>query len=87
MQSSERTARGQDLRDWIAHMDRAGELLTIKNADREREIGGIVDIAMRGMGRPAVLFEDVPGYQPGFRVLANLFTSVKRIALTLGLLA
>ena len=43
MQSAERTARGQDLRDWIAHMQRAGELLTIKGADREREIGGIVE--------------------------------------------
>lgn len=76
---------GQDLRAWIKAMNEAGELLTVKGADREREIGGIVDIMMRKMGRPAVLFEDVPGYEPGFRVLANLFTSVKRIALTLGL--
>ena len=40
---------------------------------------------MRKMGRPAVLFEDIPDYQPGFRVVANLFTSVKRIAVTVGL--
>jgi UbiD family decarboxylase len=85
MQHSERRKQSQDLRDWIAQMDEAGELLRISGADREREIGGIVDIAMRKMGRPAVLFEDVPNYKPGFRVLANLFTSVKRIALTLGL--
>jgi len=85
MAGSQRTARGQDLRDWIAHMERAGELINIKGADREREIGGIIDIAMRGMNRPSVLFDEVPGYQPGFRVLSNLLTSVKRIALTLGL--
>ena len=81
MSSEKITARGQDLRSWIAAMQEAGELVTVKGADRESEIGGVVDIAMRKMGRPAVLFEDIPGYQKGFRVLGNLFTSVKRIAL------
>ena len=85
MQGATKNVRGQDLRDWIEGMRAAGEILDIKGADREREIGGIVDIAMRKMGRPAVLFEAVPGYDPNFRVLANLFTSVRRIALTLGL--
>jgi UbiD family decarboxylase len=78
-------AQGQDLRSWLKRMNEAGELLTVKGAEREAEIGGIVDVLMRKMGRPAVLFEDIPGYKPGFRVLANLFTSVKRIALTVGL--
>ncbi len=80
-----RTPQSQDLRDWLAALAAAGDLLTVKGAEREHEIGGIVDIAMRKMGRPAVLFEDIPGYAPGFRVLANLFTSVERIAMTLGL--
>jgi 4-hydroxy-3-polyprenylbenzoate decarboxylase len=81
----DRIPQSQDLRDWLAKLGVADDLLTVKGADREREIGGIVDIAMRKMGRPAVLFEDIPGYTPGFRVVANLFTSVKRIAMTLGL--
>ncbi len=85
MSSEKITARGQDLRSWIAAMQEAGELVTVKGADRESEIGGVVDIAMRKMGRPSVLFEDIPGYDPGYRVLGNLFTSVKRIALTVGL--
>lgn len=76
---------GQDLRKWVSHMASIGELITVKGAERENEIGGIVDMAMRKMGRPAVLFEDIPDYRPGFRVLANLFTSVKRIAATVGL--
>lgn len=80
-----RQVHGQDLRSWMALMQEAGELITVKGADREREIGGIVDIAMRKMGRPAVLFEDIPGYPRGFRVLSNLLTSVRRIAITLGL--
>ena len=85
METAGKTARGQDLRDWLAHMESAGELLKLSGADREREIGGVIDIAMRKMGRQAVLFDKVPGYDPSFRVVANLFTSVKRIALTLGL--
>jgi 4-hydroxy-3-polyprenylbenzoate decarboxylase len=78
-------AKGQDLRSWIAQMQAVGEVITVKGAERENEIGGIVDLAMRKMGRPAVLFEDIPGYAPGFRIVANLFTSVKRIAVTIGL--
>src|SRR5690348_1342415 len=77
--------KGQDLRAWIEMIEAAGELTRVQGAEREREIGGIVDIYQRKVGRPALLFEDIPGYQPGYRVLANLFVSVKRIALTLGL--
>jgi 4-hydroxy-3-polyprenylbenzoate decarboxylase len=79
------TPKGQDLRSWIDGMESAGEIMRIDGAEREEEIGGIVDIYQRKMGRPALLFDNIPGYQPGFRVLANLFVSVKRIALTLGL--
>ncbi len=74
-----------DLRSWLARMEAMGELKHVKGADRENEIGGMLDIYMRKMGRPALLFEDIPGYKPGFRVLANIFTSVKRIAVTMGL--
>jgi 4-hydroxy-3-polyprenylbenzoate decarboxylase len=75
----------QDLRSWLELMDAKGELTHVKGAEPEREIGGIVDIYMRKMGQNAVLFEDVPGYAPGYRVLANILTSVRRIALTIGL--
>jgi len=75
----------QDLRAWLAQMQAAGEIQTVTGAEREQEIGGIVDIYQRKMGRPALLFDNVPGYKPGFRILANILTSVRRINLTLGL--
>ena len=75
----------QDLRQWLQMMEAVGDLKRVHGAGREDEIGGIVDIYQRKMGRPALLFDDVPGYPAGFRVLANLFVSVKRIAMTLGL--
>jgi UbiD family decarboxylase len=77
----------QDLRAWLAQMQAAGEIQLVMGAERERDIGGIVDIYQRRMGNPAVLFDDVPGYPRGYRILANILTSVKRINLTLGMSA
>ncbi len=77
----------QDLRSWLSEMDAAGEIRHITGANREREIGGIVDIHQRKIGNPAVLFDDIPGYPKGYRVLANLLTSIRRINLTLGIRA
>src|SRR5205823_5316202 len=74
----------QDLRSWIAKMDAAGEVRHISGADREQEIGGIVDFYQRKTGNPAVLFDDIPGYPKGHRVIANILTSIRRIHLTLG---
>jgi 4-hydroxy-3-polyprenylbenzoate decarboxylase len=37
------------------------------------------------MGTPALLFDSVPGYAQGYRVLANILTSVPRISIALGL--
>ena len=78
-------AERRDLRSWIAQLRAANELQDIKGAEREKEIGGIVDIYQRRIGNKAVLFDDVPGYPRGHRILANILTSVRRINITLGL--
>src|SRR2546430_2313058 len=75
----------QDLRAWLEQLRAAGEVQEVRGAEREKEIGGIVDLYMRKMGNPAVLFDDVPGYPRGHRILANILTSVRRINLTLGM--
>jgi UbiD family decarboxylase len=75
----------QDLRTWIDALRVAGELQDINGAEREAEIGGIVDLYMRKMGNRAVLFDDIPGYPRGHRILANILTSVRRINLTVGM--
>src|ERR1700731_4118491 len=86
-QRATRNAPKQDLRAWLARMQEAGELVTVTGADRDEEIGGIVDIYQRTMGAPAVMFEDIPGFPGGHRVVANILTSVRRINLTLGIAA
>src|SRR6204780_5179834 len=75
----------QDLRAWIAQLRAAGELQEIAGAEREKEIGGIVDIYQRRIGNKALLFDDIPGYPRGHRILANILTSIRRINITLGL--
>src|SRR5215475_6280180 len=75
----------QDLRTWLGQLDAADELQMVRGANREEEIGGIVDFYQRQAGNKAVLFDDVPGYPSGYRVVANILTSNRRIKLTLGL--
>ena len=73
----------KDLRDWVTDLKKNNQLQIVTGADREEEIGAIVDIQMRQMTTPAVLFDDIPGYPKGYRVLANILTSVPRINLAL----
>src|ERR1700704_2616669 len=74
----------QDLRTWLAQMEAADEVQHVTGANREDEIGGIVDFYQRQTGNKAVLFDEVPGYPRGHRVVANILPSIKRIHLTLG---
>ena len=55
----------QDLRTWLAQMEAAGEVQHVSGANREEEIGGIVDFYQRQTGNKAVLFDDIPGYPRG----------------------
>src|ERR1700690_91475 len=72
-----------DLREWIAALDRAGELKRIRAAvDPILEITEITDRVSK-TGGPALLFENVKGY-PGIPVLINQFGSKRRMNLALG---
>lgn len=71
-----------DLRAFIAELERAGELRRIAaEVDPEFEITEIVDRLSKS-GGPAVLFERVRG--SALPVVANLFGSARRAALALG---
>lgn len=79
----------RDLRDWIARLDKSGELKRIRvEVDPDLEMAEIADRAAK-MGRgtaqaggPALLFENVKGH-PGARVLMNQFGSERRMRLAL----
>jgi 4-hydroxy-3-polyprenylbenzoate decarboxylase len=74
-----------DLRQWIAALDRAGELKRIKTeADPILEIAEITDrVSKSKTGGPALLFQNIKGY-PGSQLLINQFGSDSRMKLALG---
>jgi 4-hydroxy-3-polyprenylbenzoate decarboxylase len=76
----------EDLREFIERAERAGELLRIKGVDWNLEMGTLAEIVYQTKQNdpPAILFEEIPGYPKGMRVLAGATNSSKRLALTLG---
>jgi 4-hydroxy-3-polyprenylbenzoate decarboxylase len=78
-----------DLREWIAALDRAGELRKIRSeADPILEIAEIADRVSKsrgskyGPGGPALLFQNIKGH-PGSQLLINQFGSERRMRLAL----
>lgn len=71
-----------DLREWIAALERAGELRRIRTeADPILEITEIADrVSKSPNGGPALLFENVKGYA-GQKLLINQFGSARRMNL------
>jgi 4-hydroxy-3-polyprenylbenzoate decarboxylase len=74
-----------DLRDWIDRVDGIGELTRIHGADLTEDVGGLTDLYQWEMGNPALLFDELVGHPPGFRILSNVLTSLRRVAITLDL--
>jgi len=72
----------EDLRDWMAALERAGELKTIHTpVNPILEIAEITDRVSK-TGGPALLFQNVEGH-PGSQVLINQFGSARRMNLAL----
>ena len=76
-----------DLRDWIALLEREGELVRVAaEVDPCLEISEIVDRVVK-TGGPALLFEHVlleDGTRSPSPVAINLFGSMRRMCLALG---
>jgi 4-hydroxy-3-polyprenylbenzoate decarboxylase len=74
-----------DLREFLERADRAGEVLRISGADWNLEMGALAELVTHKKSEaPAILFENIPGYPPGMRVLSGATNSSKRLAITLG---
>jgi 4-hydroxy-3-polyprenylbenzoate decarboxylase len=76
----------QDLRDWIAAVERIGQLKRITEpVSRNEEMGAITYMAHQEMGAPALLFENIKESPKGFRALWNpLGSSADRFAVAIG---
>jgi UbiD family decarboxylase len=74
-----------DLREFIARIEAAGELVRVTGAHWDLEMGALAEIVNHAKPQPpAILFEDVPGYPKGMRLLSGATNSAKRLAITLG---
>jgi UbiD family decarboxylase len=77
----------RDLRDFLDVLrQRLGDeaVQTITGANRDLEIGCIAELNAEREG-PALLFDEIPGYSRGFRVLTNYMGTAPACAVALGL--
>ncbi|HXF33515.1 MAG TPA: UbiD family decarboxylase [Candidatus Acidoferrales bacterium] len=73
----------RDLREWIAEVEKLGELRRVDGATCEQDIGMVTELFQHDEHAPAALFDDIPGFPKGFRVLANFF-GARRKNMTFG---
>jgi 4-hydroxy-3-polyprenylbenzoate decarboxylase len=79
------TPAWHDLREWMEQADRIGELRTVRGASWQDDIGNVTALLDSVEGSPAVVFDEIPEYQKGYRVLVNANGSKRRQCLTLGI--
>ncbi len=75
----------QDLRQFIENVKETNDIKEVSGADWGLEIGAITDISSEIAEPPLLLFDNIKDYPPGFRVVSNVFPSMKKIAISLSL--
>jgi UbiD family decarboxylase len=74
-----------DLREFVDRAATEGELKRVDGADWNLEIGAITELLGMRRDGPALLFDRIPGYPDGYRILTNALNNQRRIAWALGL--
>ena len=74
----------RDLREFIDGAQALGDLRVIKGAGWDLEIGCITELSAEQEG-PLLLFDAIPGYPEGFRIVSNFLGTASRFAMALGL--
>ncbi len=75
----------QDLREFIAEVEKLGMLRHVHGANPHLEIGGVTEVAAGLPECPALLFDQIVGYPAGFRIFTNAINTPQRAALALGI--
>jgi 4-hydroxy-3-polyprenylbenzoate decarboxylase len=82
---SRRARPWRDAREWIDRVRAVGELRDVRGIDWQAGIGEVTELLDHTDGSPSVLFDEVPGYPAGRRVLVNANGTPARQAVTLNL--
>jgi 4-hydroxy-3-polyprenylbenzoate decarboxylase len=72
-----------DLRSWIDQARKLGEVRDLEGATWQEEIGMATELLEHSDPAPVAIFDKIPGYHAGYRVLTNFFGG-KRKNMTLG---
>ncbi len=81
----DRIAPWRDTREWIDRVRAIGQLRDASGIDWQAGIGEVTELLDHTEGSPCVLFDEVPGYEPGRRVIVNCNGTTQRQAVTLNL--
>lgn len=73
-----------DLREWIEQIKEMGELKILKGVNIEEDAGRIAEMLSHTEDAPAVLLDEIPGYEKGYRILLNANGAKSRVAHSLG---
>ena len=69
-----------DLRAWLQEARRLDEVRDVDGADWKLELGTIAELNVKKSPNPALLFDRIPGYPAGYRVLTCSTSSPARLA-------
>ena len=70
----------EDMRDWLRMVDAIGELKVLEGVDWQENIGRITEMLHHTDGAPAVLFDKIPEYPAGYRLLVNAQGERRRLS-------
>lgn len=74
-----------DLRDWLERARALGEVRDVLGASWQEDIGHVSEMLHHTDDAPVAVFDEIPGYPAGYRILVNAMATRRRLALTLGL--
>ncbi|MFH1381619.1 MAG: UbiD family decarboxylase [Chloroflexota bacterium] len=77
----------KDFRDFLKQVDKYGELKRFTGVDWNLEMGSITELIYHEgkTPHPALLFDEIPGYPKGYTCLMGQLSSMRRLAIALGL--
>lgn len=86
----EGTSAGDDqsahsVRAWLRRINEIGQLKVVTGVDWQESIGRVTEMLHHTDDSPAVIFDEIPGFESGNRILVNSLATRPRLAITLGL--
>lgn len=73
-----------DLRVFVSDLEKLKDIVKIDKADWNLEIGTLTELGDE-RNLPALLFDNIKDYPPGYRVLTNMVATPRRLAFAFGL--